>query len=157
MVWTLVEPGVAIIASSLATIRPLLRAMRVRGFESTDHTYSTGRSATARSKPNNIPYGPDDVSLENFEPKFDARPRLVATNTGIAFDQQNKSLPTLPLTPLTPKSEVYVIEGNNPSPTPSRWHHARGLESPSESFEQLHDLEAQSQDTRGFGLGDGRR
>lgn len=38
MVWTLVEPGVAIVASSLVTIRPLLRRMRLRGFESTERS-----------------------------------------------------------------------------------------------------------------------
>ncbi|KAG8159070.1 hypothetical protein KVR01_010731 [Diaporthe batatas] len=38
MVWTLVEPGVAIVASSLVTIRPLLRKMRLRGFESTERS-----------------------------------------------------------------------------------------------------------------------
>lgn len=36
MVWTLIEPGVAIVASSLATIRPLLRAMKIKGFESAE-------------------------------------------------------------------------------------------------------------------------
>ncbi|KAL3422852.1 integral membrane family protein [Phlyctema vagabunda] len=36
MIWTLIEPGVAIIAASLITIRPLLRALRLRGFGSTD-------------------------------------------------------------------------------------------------------------------------
>jgi hypothetical protein len=40
MVWTLIEPGVAIMASSLATIRPLLRAWRVRGFQSTENSNS---------------------------------------------------------------------------------------------------------------------
>ena len=35
MVWTLVEPGVAITAASLVTIRPLLRVLKLRGFEST--------------------------------------------------------------------------------------------------------------------------
>lgn len=49
MVWTLVEPGVAIVASSLATIRPLLRAMRISGFESQPDTYGTGRSSGSRS------------------------------------------------------------------------------------------------------------
>ncbi|ETS80135.1 hypothetical protein PFICI_07664 [Pestalotiopsis fici W106-1] len=42
MIWTIVEPGVAIIASSLITIRPLLRAWRVRGFQSTENTKRTG-------------------------------------------------------------------------------------------------------------------
>lgn len=42
MVWTLVEPGVAIVASSLVTIRPLLRRMRLKGFESTERSRSRG-------------------------------------------------------------------------------------------------------------------
>ncbi|KAF8860571.1 hypothetical protein BDZ45DRAFT_724503 [Acephala macrosclerotiorum] len=36
MVWTLVEPGVAITAASLVTIRPLLRSLNFTGFESDD-------------------------------------------------------------------------------------------------------------------------
>lgn len=44
MVWTLIEPGVAIIASSLVTIRPLLRAWRIRGFQSTENSRRTGPS-----------------------------------------------------------------------------------------------------------------
>ncbi|KAG5996293.1 hypothetical protein E4U52_006921 [Claviceps spartinae] len=35
-IWSLIEVGVAIIASSLATIRPLLRSLRIRGFVSVD-------------------------------------------------------------------------------------------------------------------------
>lgn len=46
MMWTLIEPGVAIVAASLATTRPLLRAMRLKGFESTGRT---GKSADVRS------------------------------------------------------------------------------------------------------------
>jgi len=38
MVWTLVEPGVAIVASSLVTIRPLLHAMHIGGFGSTGNS-----------------------------------------------------------------------------------------------------------------------
>ncbi|KAG6088276.1 hypothetical protein E4U15_006423 [Claviceps sp. LM218 group G6] len=34
--WSLIEVGVAIIASSLATVRPLLRSLRIRGFVSVD-------------------------------------------------------------------------------------------------------------------------
>lgn len=41
MTWTVVEPGLAIVASNLATVRPLLRAMRIRGFNSTEqHQYA---------------------------------------------------------------------------------------------------------------------
>lgn len=162
MVWTLVEPGVAIIASSLATIRPLLRAWKVRGFESTRGHYGTGLSATGRSvatrsRPMDAANtGLNDVVLENVEPKLGPRPRIIATEAGITFEQHNKDLPSLPLTPTTAKSEVYIIEGNKLSPK-GRWSDNQSLNSPNESFEQLHDLEAQSQDTRGFGLGDGGR
>lgn len=41
MVWTLIEPGVAIVASSLVTIRPLLRAWKIRGFQSTENSKRT--------------------------------------------------------------------------------------------------------------------
>ena len=34
MVWTLVEPGVAITAACLVTTRPLLRTLKMKGFES---------------------------------------------------------------------------------------------------------------------------
>lgn len=40
MVWTLIEPGVAIVASSLVTIRPLLRQLRLKGFESSENSRS---------------------------------------------------------------------------------------------------------------------
>ncbi|RDW62106.1 hypothetical protein BP6252_11539 [Coleophoma cylindrospora] len=38
MIWTLVEPGVAIVAASLITIRPLLRKLNFRGFVTTNQT-----------------------------------------------------------------------------------------------------------------------
>lgn len=45
MVWTLVEPGVAITAASLITIRPLLRALNFSGFDSTNpYTNNPSRS-----------------------------------------------------------------------------------------------------------------
>jgi hypothetical protein len=45
MVWTLVEPGIAITAASLITIRPLLRALNFKGFDSTDpYTNNPSRS-----------------------------------------------------------------------------------------------------------------
>jgi hypothetical protein len=43
--WTLVEPGIAITAASLITIRPLLRALNFKGFDSTDpYTNNPSRS-----------------------------------------------------------------------------------------------------------------
>ena len=155
MIWTLVEPGVAIVASSLATIRPLLRALKVRGFESSDYAYGTGRSATnrsvgTRSKPSNMPgYGPNDVSLDNVEPNYDAKPKLASSNLGITVQEHNKSLSTVPLTPgvhSPVRSEIFVIEGHRSSPTGSHWHQHSFSSSPRGSTEDLHDLEAQSQD-----------
>lgn len=92
MVWTLVEPGVAIVASSLVTIRPLLRRIRLKGFESTEQSRSaplTGRSRsrsgtgglgsrTTRSATNRprgyggVPVGdgPDDVDLGELEKAY---------------------------------------------------------------------------------------
>ncbi|KJZ68982.1 hypothetical protein HIM_11623 [Hirsutella minnesotensis 3608] len=48
VVWTLIEPGVAILATSLATIRPLLRIFQIKGFRSSDSsaTTTTGLSVT---------------------------------------------------------------------------------------------------------------
>ena len=54
MVWTLIEPGVAIVATSLATIRPLLRAMGIRGFQATEHSnQALGVSGTHNNNNNN--------------------------------------------------------------------------------------------------------
>jgi hypothetical protein len=56
MVWTLVEPGIAITAASLITIRPLLRAMHFKGFGSTgsgtSHGLTSGNMSRSRRNPN---------------------------------------------------------------------------------------------------------
>ncbi|KAI2623127.1 hypothetical protein GGR54DRAFT_37667 [Hypoxylon sp. NC1633] len=72
MVWTLIEPGVAIVASSLVTIRPLLRLWKIRGFGSTGQSRPTGQynshpvSRTAKS--NKMPaFGSNDVTLVDME------------------------------------------------------------------------------------------
>ncbi|KAM6522512.1 hypothetical protein FALCPG4_012163 [Fusarium falciforme] len=162
MVWTLIEPGVAIIASSLATIRPLLRAMKIRGFESTGNTYGTGHSAAMRSnanrsKPGVMPgFGPNDVSLMNVEPKHDTI-RNIPNDIDIPLPP-HRGVPNGPLSPgqvSIVKSEILVIQGNR-SPPPSPWHASAQISSPNNSFEQIHDLEAQSQDIDRHGIG-GRR
>ncbi|KAJ3458559.1 hypothetical protein FSOLCH5_010476 [Fusarium solani] len=162
MVWTLIEPGVAIIASSLATIRPLLRAMKIRGFESTGNTYGTGHSAAMRSnanrsKPGVMPgFGPNDVSLVNVEPKHDTI-RNIPNDINIPLPP-HRGVPNGPLSPgqvSIVKSEILVIQGNR-SPPPSPWHASAQISSPNNSFEQIHDLEAQSQDIDRYGIG-GRR
>ncbi|RSM11037.1 hypothetical protein CEP52_003241 [Fusarium oligoseptatum] len=162
MVWTLIEPGVAIIASSLATIRPLLRAMKIRGFESTGNTYGTGHSAAMRSnanrgKPGVMPgFGPNDVSLMNVEPKHDTI-RKTPSDLNIPLPP-HRGVPNGPMSPgqvSIVKSEILVIQGNR-SPPPSPWHASEQISSPNDSFEQIHDLEAQSQDIDRYGIG-GRR
>ncbi|KAI0139438.1 hypothetical protein F4776DRAFT_588483 [Hypoxylon sp. NC0597] len=72
MVWTLVEPGVAIVASSLVTIRPLLRLWKIKGFGTTGQSRPTGpfnshrMSRTNRS--NKMPaFGSADVTLVDIE------------------------------------------------------------------------------------------
>lgn len=165
MVWTLVGPGVAIVASSLATIRPLPRAMKIKGFESTDRTYGTGRSATmrsgTRSKSGTLPgFGPNDVSLIIVEPKYDTGSNLAPMNNRAPHPFHNKSLPAVPLSPgqqSTVKSEIYVIQGNQSSSPPRHWHtRAYSSSSPSGSIDMMHDLEAQSQETGRYGLGNGK-
>ncbi|KAF7547315.1 hypothetical protein G7Z17_g7819 [Cylindrodendrum hubeiense] len=156
MVWTLVEPGVAIVASSLATIRPLLRAMKIKGFESTDHTYGTGRSGTGRSgvtrsKSGTLPgFGPNDVSLSNVVSEFNTGSNLGPINNRGPLPFHNKSLPAVPLSPgqqSTVKSEIYVIQGNHGGSPPRQWHaRAYSSSSPNGSIDQMHDLEAQSQE-----------
>lgn len=158
MVWTLIEPGVAIIASSLATIRPLLRRMRVRGFESTDRTPSNTGAASTHTKrtASSMPgYGPNDVSLNEVANDSTALPKKTTTmssrNVGFdAYHQQalemTKKDGTVPRTnperrPSEAPSEVYVIEGVKHSP---RWSEQDG----DRSVDEMHDLEEQSQEYR---------
>lgn len=53
MVWTMIEPGVAIVASSLVTIRPLLRAWKIRGFQATENSRRTRPSLGIRGSRTN--------------------------------------------------------------------------------------------------------
>jgi hypothetical protein len=73
MVWTIVEPGLAIVASSLATIRPLLRAMRVRGFDYSTNTTGISKSShhaprSQNSRPPPTSYGMDELALTSTAP-----------------------------------------------------------------------------------------
>ncbi|KAI1390737.1 uncharacterized protein F4822DRAFT_162356 [Hypoxylon trugodes] len=71
MVWTLVEPGVAIVASSLVTIRPLLRLWKVKGFGTTGQSRPTGFNSNPMSRTNRsnkMPaFGSTDVTLVDVE------------------------------------------------------------------------------------------
>ncbi|KAM0340059.1 hypothetical protein ACHAPQ_001334 [Fusarium lateritium] len=151
MAWTLIEPGVAIVASSLATIRPLLRAMKIRGFESTENTYGTGHSAgmpsnANRAKPSVLAmpgFGPDDVSLTNITHQNKTNGRSHPDDVHILPPRNLTEGPLSPGQVSIVKSEILVIQSN--SSPPSSWR-SQLNGSPSSSFEQIHDLEAQSQD-----------
>ncbi|KAF4985943.1 hypothetical protein FGRMN_11046 [Fusarium graminum] len=151
MVWTLIEPGVAIVASSLATIRPLLRAMKIRGFESTDSIYSTGHSAGVASNPNRAKsgvsvmpgFGPDDVTLSTITHQNKTNGRAHSDDIHILPPRNLVDGPLSPGQMSIVKSEVLVIQSNG---SPSSSWHSQTERSPSSSFDQLHDLEAQSQD-----------
>jgi len=49
MIWTIIEPGLGITAASIVTLRPLLRALKIRGFTSDNdagpYHHSNGRAA----------------------------------------------------------------------------------------------------------------
>lgn len=155
MVWTLIEPGIAIVAASMATIRPLLRRMRVRGFESTDnpstygHNSAFSTSRKGRSRAGSVPL--QDVTLQDLDAKTGpstttkTKPKPEITVQSFTFTELNKSLPVLPEN--DPRlsavpSEVYPIQGDAKSPSWSADQPSPG----SRSFEQIHDLEAQNQD-----------
>jgi hypothetical protein len=75
MVWTLIEPGVAIVASSLVTIRPLLNALRVKGFISSDtssgvpyHNQPRSTGGLRARAPGGMPgFGRSDLRLSDIE------------------------------------------------------------------------------------------
>ncbi|ODA81736.1 hypothetical protein RJ55_00239 [Drechmeria coniospora] len=153
-VWTVVEPGVAIIASSLATIRPLLRAMKIRGFQSSDDdSPSTGGQypphlsrATARGSMHG--FGPNDVSLHDVAagasatgPRQEAAVKEVGRRFAGFGAQADGPTDTDDGQPSDGKSEVYVIEGNKDSPTWS----LQDFHPTTLSLENFHDLEEQCQ------------
>ncbi|KAI1411925.1 hypothetical protein F5Y13DRAFT_190923 [Hypoxylon sp. FL1857] len=80
MVWTLVEPGVAIVASSLVTIRPLLRLWKIKGFGTTGQSRPTGQYTSRRmshtNKSNKMPaFGSTDITLVDIESQTNSKSR----------------------------------------------------------------------------------
>ncbi|KAI1262467.1 hypothetical protein F5Y18DRAFT_151471 [Xylariaceae sp. FL1019] len=68
MIWTLVEPGIAISAASLATIRPLLRRLRIKGFTSSAHSLSHGNTSRTPRRVSRMPaFGSQDLTLVDIE------------------------------------------------------------------------------------------
>ncbi|KAI8952467.1 hypothetical protein F4801DRAFT_588939 [Xylaria longipes] len=71
MIWTLIEPGIAISAASLATIRPLLRRWKISGFTHSERSRFTGRSQEQSSRfkraSKMLSFRPQAVKLTDLE------------------------------------------------------------------------------------------
>ncbi|KAI5924832.1 hypothetical protein F4810DRAFT_709402 [Camillea tinctor] len=72
MVWTLIEPGIAITAASLVTIRPLLRKWKLKGFTSTGNSRPTAASSahpiSRTHRSSKMPgFGSQDMTLVDVE------------------------------------------------------------------------------------------
>ncbi|QYT05812.1 hypothetical protein H0G86_012694 [Trichoderma simmonsii] len=165
MIWTIIEPGVAIVASSLATIRPLLRAWKIRGFESTGrrtrsapsgyarHTADDGNMATIGQV-----YGPNDVSLKHVEPSYDiAAPNPSAKTTiGLTFEQSHASR-AMGTRLDTQQHGSHASEGKEYSPSRSVNTEASHATTNSSVFDDIHNLEAQSQENEYYEYSSGKR
>lgn len=160
MTWTVIEPGVAIIAASLATIRPLLRAMRVHGFGSTGRrTTHSAPSAYARqtTEGQTMPvvdriFGPDDVSLKSVEPSYDIVPPESSISTlGLTIEQFHASTATASRLDVEQK-RTHANRAKEYSPSRSVITEASNATN-STSFDDIHDLEAQSQEGGYYGIG----
>ncbi|KAI8625124.1 hypothetical protein F5Y19DRAFT_272758 [Xylariaceae sp. FL1651] len=72
MIWTLIEPGIAISAASLATIRPLLRRWKIKGFTNSERSRGTGLTnqdhGSRVRRANRMPgFGSQDLTLVDVE------------------------------------------------------------------------------------------
>ncbi|KAI0420124.1 hypothetical protein F5X98DRAFT_36384 [Xylaria grammica] len=88
MIWTLVEPGIAISAASLATIRPLLRRWRISGFTHSERSRGTGAPSQDQGsrikRASKMPgFGPQDVTLFDLEAGLTPTRKSLSPTTGI--------------------------------------------------------------------------
>ncbi|KAL5592999.1 hypothetical protein FOBRF1_012101 [Fusarium oxysporum] len=152
MLWSIIEPGVAIVASSLATIRPLLRFFRIKGFTS-ENSYGTGfsssRHTAGRSKARGrSTYGPQDVSLAVIDPNRSEQkqPRPISLET--------KGAQTIHDTfPDTSRSESPQSENRGSEVYGFQGQQTGSEASPHGSVDQILDLEQQDQSSGSHGRG----
>ncbi|KAJ6438087.1 integral membrane family protein [Purpureocillium lavendulum] len=171
MIWTLVEPGVAIIASGLATIRPLLRAIKVSGFTSPDKVPITGISGSFQYEQNSrntttlgsMPgFGPGDVSLREVGGRiaqFDCASRLIVTVNATAPGGQFDYAGRLIVTAIMNANVAYSTNGGSGggmtnSCGPPRIDWPPNLHPTNRALEDCHALEGQSQ---GLSISSGTR
>ncbi|CAI4210221.1 unnamed protein product [Parascedosporium putredinis] len=100
MVWTLIEPGVAIVAASLATIRPLLRVMRLKGFETTRSGKSTNMQSGISNRSRHVP---SMTSSPSRADRFGQADPINAPGLAVTTGEDARAS-------FAP-SETYVIEG----------------------------------------------
>ncbi|KAL7903589.1 hypothetical protein HDV63DRAFT_129662 [Trichoderma sp. SZMC 28014] len=154
MTWTVIEPGVAIIAASLATIRPLLRAWRVHGFGSTGRSRTThsAPSAYARQTTENrsMPvidqiFGPDDVSLKSVQPSYEMGLAETSVSTiGLTIEEAQASTVTVSRLDVE-QARSQGSHGKGRAPSRSVITEA-SQKTNSSLFDDLSGLEAQSQE-----------
>lgn len=106
MVWTLIEPGIAITAASLITIRPLLRAMNFAGFNSTGNNTSrnlTSNNNLSRSMgQHDLSQRRDDFALVNWN----ALSSVTGPEEVVVKGARNRNEPLSDA-----ESERYILQG----------------------------------------------
>jgi hypothetical protein len=109
MVWTLIEPGLAITAASLITIRPLLRAMNFTGFNSTGNNTSrnlTSNNNLSRSMgQHNLSQRRDNFALENWN----ALSSVTGPEEAVVKGKGGERIRSEPLSDA--ESEQYILQG----------------------------------------------
>lgn len=128
MVWTLVEPGVAISAASLVTIRPLLRAWKLKGFESTDR-YGSRRYRVQFSGTGSGPIGSKSCQSRGM-PGFG--------NNDIMTGDVELGVKSFSSTATT------VISGGGPASEPQRGNRVHTIPPPPQTTKLLDDTRSQS-------------
>ncbi|KAG6002066.1 hypothetical protein E4U21_003468 [Claviceps maximensis] len=130
-IWSLVEVGVAITASSLATIRPLLRTLKIRGFISMDKPHGINISDPGRygSRSHKAPDSIDayGIRLQGVRASGDDHDdddaiRADNKRVGIATTDYHTSIKQIDHTSAPSsdtKSEVIIMGGGQTSPTSS--------------------------------------
>lgn len=108
MIWTLIEPGIAILAASLVTLRPLLRAIKLKGFES-DNMYTSHRSTRQ-----NISLR-TDVPTENWSNSISVGPYTESIGGRVNASQSGAKTSDGPRAQARPisenGSEEYILQG----------------------------------------------
>ena len=115
MVWTLIEPGIAIIAASLVTIRPLLHAWHITGFGSTKNSSSYGLTGYGRggiSLRGDIPHSNTwNLSTVESQANGGTSNAQISRSGSMADRLKNQKSVRIKEVPLDSASEEHILEG----------------------------------------------